>query len=148
MRHQGRTAGGLGAEQALTLLTPVGAPAVLDGPEGSGRAWGWGSAECRESQGAPESPARAPGTRHSLLSDVGLLGGQVLRKSRKARQAHLPHSQKPERLWGLGKMPIHPQLLTPPTPLALPFTEDVVILPGPTARDGGRTRFLRRCDPG
>ena len=58
------------------LLTPVSAPAVLDGPEGSGRPWGAGSVERRESQG-PSSLQPGPqalGTLHVFA--VGLLGNR------------------------------------------------------------------------
>lgn len=99
-------------------------------------------------QGDWEAPSLQPGpqalgTLHCLMWAYYTGTG----KSRKQRQSPttLPETGAALGLWEDA----HPSTpLTPPTPW-LSHSQRYVGDPAwPTARDGGRTRFLRRCDPG
>lgn len=83
------------------LLTPVGAPAVLDGPEGSGRAWGWGSTECRESQGAPslQPGPQALGTLHCLMWAYWATGTRGRAESKTGPPTTLPETGSSSGAW-------------------------------------------------
>ena len=103
------------------LLTPVSAPAVLDGPEGDGRAWGQGSAERRESQGPPslQPGPQALGPLHCLLWAYWATGTRGRAESKTGPPTTLPETGSSSGAWG-RRPPIHncshlpPPWLSPP----------------------------------
>lgn len=130
------------------LLTPVSAPAVLDGPEGDGRAWGQGSAERRESQGPPslQPGPQALGPLHCLLWAYWATGTRGRAESKTGPPTTLPETGSSSGAWG-RRPPIHNCSHLPP-PWLSHSQRGWVILPGPQPETGGRTRFLRCCGPG
>lgn len=142
-------AGGLGAKQARLTSSPQSVPQLFlmaqkGVAEPRGRAV-WSAGRVRDPRVSSQGP------RHwalftCLLWAYWATGTRGRAKSKTGPPTMLPETRSGSRAWRRHP-PIHNCSHLPP-PWLSHSQREWVILPGPQPEAGGRTSFLRSCDPG